>query len=53
MQTKDNYKIKNNQVVINKSGIVGQTIAITNNFFEVILLSDTKHKIPLKKENFL
>lgn len=52
MQTEGNYKIKNNQVVINKFGVVGQTIAISNNFFEVILLSDTKHKIPIKKENF-
>ena len=52
MQAETKQKIKNYQVVINKYGIVGQTIAIANNFFEVILLSDTKHKIPLKKENF-
>ena len=39
------------KVVINPEGIVGQTIKIKRNLFEVILLSDKSHKIPIQNEN--
>lgn len=39
------------KVVINHEGIVGQTIKLNKNLFEVILLSDINHKIPIKNEN--
>ena len=39
------------KVVINSEGIVGQTIKISTSLFEVILLSDISHKIPIQNEN--
>ena len=39
------------KVVINHEGIVGQTIKLNKNLFEVILLSDINHKIPIKNKN--
>ncbi len=42
----DSYK-----VVINFEGIVGQTIRINKNLFEVVLLSDKSHNIPIQNEN--
>ena len=38
------------KVVINREGIVGQTIKISASLFEVILLSDISHKIPIQNE---
>jgi rod shape-determining protein MreC len=38
------------KVVINPEGIVGQTIKINKSLFEVILLSDKSHKIPIQNE---
>lgn len=46
-----NEEVESYQVVINHEGIVGQTIKINQNLFEVILLSDKSHKIPLQSEN--
>ena len=39
------------KVVINSEGIIGQSIRINRNLFEVILLSDKSHKIPIQNEN--
>ena len=39
------------KVVINPEGIVGQTIKVNKTFFEVILLSDKNHKIPIQNKN--
>ena len=39
------------KVVINSEGIIGQSIKINRNLFEVILLSDKSHKIPIQNEN--
>ena len=39
------------KVVINPEGIVGQTIKVNRSLFEVILLSDKSHKIPIQNEN--
>jgi len=39
------------KVVINPEGIIGQTIKGNRSLFEVILLSDKKHKIPIQNEN--
>ena len=39
------------KVVINSEGIIGQSIRINKNLFEVILLSDKSHKIPIQNEN--
>ena len=39
------------KVVINSEGIIGQSIRISRNLFEVILLSDKSHKIPIQNEN--
>jgi len=35
-------------VVINPEGIIGQTIKVNKSLFEVILLSDKNHKIPIQ-----
>ena len=35
------------KVVINPEGIIGQTIKVNKSLFEVILLSDKNHKIPI------
>ena len=37
--------------LINPEGIVGQTIKVNRSLFEVILLSDKSHKIPIQNEN--
>ena len=37
--------------VVNSEGIIGQSIRINRNLFEVILLSDKSHKIPIQNEN--
>ena len=39
------------KVVINPEGIIGQTIKVNRSLFEVILLSDKSHKIPIQNEN--
>ena len=39
------------KVVINPEGIVGQTIKVNRSLFEVILLSDKSHKIPIQNES--
>ena len=39
------------KVVINPEGIIGQTIKVNKSLFEVILLSDKSHKIPIQNEN--
>ena len=39
------------KVVINPEGIIGQTIKVNRNLFEVILLSDKSHKIPIQNKN--
>ena len=39
------------KVVVNSEGIIGQSIRINRNLFEVILLSDKSHKIPIQNEN--
>lgn len=36
------------KVVINSEGIIGQTIKVNKNLFEVILLSDKDHKMPIQ-----
>ena len=36
------------KVVINPEGIIGQTIKVNKSLFEVILLSDKNHKIPIQ-----
>lgn len=46
-----NDEVNSFKVVISKDGIVGQTISINESFFEVILLSDKKHNIPIQNEN--
>ena len=48
-----NEEVDSFKVVINKDGLIGQTIGINSSFFEVILLSDKSHKIPIEnKSNF-
>ncbi len=39
------------EVVINPEGIIGQTLKSNRGLFEVILLSDKSHKIPIQNEN--
>jgi len=39
------------KVVINSEGIIGQTIKVNRSIFEVILLSDKSHKIPIQNVN--
>ena len=48
--TETNEEIDSFKVVINSEGIVGQTININKTLFEVILLSDKNHKIPIQSE---
>ena len=38
------------KVVINPEGIIGQTIKVNKRLFEVILLSDKNHKIPIQND---
>lgn len=46
-----NEEVESHKVVINMEGLVGQTIKINENLFEVILLSDKSHKIPVQNED--
>lgn len=39
------------KVVINSEGIIGQTIKLNGRTFEVILLSDKSHKIPIQNKD--
>ena len=46
-----NEEVDSFKVVINSEGIIGQTIKINKNLFEVILLSDKNHSMPIQAEN--
>ena len=45
------HEVDSFKVVINSEGIIGQTIKINHNLFEVILLSDKDHSIPIQNED--
>jgi rod shape-determining protein MreC len=44
-------KVDSFKVVINPEGIIGQTIKANRSIFEVILLSDKSHKMPIQDGN--
>ena len=51
LSSDNNIEVGSFKVVINKEGIIGQTLKLNNNFFEVILLSDKNHNIPIENKN--
>ena len=51
LSSDNNIEVGSFKVVINKEGIIGQTLKLNNNFFEVILLSDKNHNIPIENNN--
>ena len=51
LTTELGYKVNSSKVVVNSQGIIGQTIELDKNYFEVILLSDKSHNIPIQNNN--
>ena len=49
--TEVSSEIDSFKVVINPEGIIGQTLKSNRSLFEVILLSDKSHKIPIQNKN--
>ena len=42
--------VNSSKVVVNSQGIIGQTIELNKNLFEVILLSDKTHNVPIQND---
>ena len=51
LSSETSSEINSFNVVINYKGIIGQTIKIDKSLFEVILLSDKAHRMPIQDEN--
>ena len=51
LSSDNNIEVGSFKVVINKEGIIGQTLKLNKNFFEVILLSDKNHNLPIENKN--
>lgn len=50
LATEKGYEVNSSKVIVNSQGIIGQTIELNKNLFEVILLSDKAHNIPIQND---